>query len=533
MAPKAKVKAKAKAKALAKAKAGAMRRLGAMRIGPRGVARRPAAAPFVRGAPVPRELWRSGQLMKAGDIPVDELAKDVEVIAEDMSYFGAPGRLAGVITRLEVERDATHVLLRALGTDSEALLRHCSGQPKEPLRLHLCPEGCAGERVPENLVHGRKMRLGKGAEAEEPWTRNLVGTDHPGEDELAGLREKKKEHDRARGGDRKPSTESRPRSKEKKKEKKRGRSSKKKRKEQRSRDRSRSRKKSVKEVQPKKDAVEKVSSSSSSSGIRLDGRRPRGASVKSPQVLFAGTGLDFKDKVRRRVARRAKRLVRRKKADGSGSSCSRSSSASKDEDFDQDEGFFDSETKVQRVAENCPGALGARSLTSMRKALLESSGLEDHTNILSPTAMKYFRQELQRKTSGPVGRELITLSSAVDLLLRGRVAQAVDVMLQRIKSVEATIAGSHWSVSQRLEIPPLDAQLIAPREEIITAQKAAAIDARSKFLASQPDGRGKSKGGGKSKEPGYQDWRSDRDKGKSKGSGRKGKDFKKTEEAAK
>ena len=169
MAPKAKVKAKAKAKALAKAKAGAMRRLGAMRGHPRGVARRPAAAPFVGGAPGPRELSRAGQLLKASDIPVDELAKGIEVIAEEASYFGAPGRVAGVITGLEVERDATHVLLRATGTVSEALLRQCSGNPKCSLRLHLCPEDRAGDCVSENLVHGLKMRLGKGAEVEDPW----------------------------------------------------------------------------------------------------------------------------------------------------------------------------------------------------------------------------------------------------------------------------------------------------------------------------------------------------------------------------
>ena len=306
MAPKAKVRAKAKAKALAKAKAGAMRRLGAMRVHPRGAARRPAAAPFVGGAPGPRELWRAGQLLKASDIPVDELAKGIEVIAEEVSYFGAPGRVAGVITGLEVERDATHVLLRATGTDSETLLRQCSGHPKGVLRLHLCPEGCAGDRVSENLVHGLK-------------------------------------HDRAHGGDRKASKESHRGSKDKKKEKKRGRSPKKKKKEKRSRDRSRSRRKKAKEERPKKEVVEKDSSSSSSSGIRLDGRRLRGASVKSPQALFAGTGLGFKDKVRRRVARRAKRLVRRKKTDGSGSTGSRSSSGSKEEDFDQDEGFFGGE----------------------------------------------------------------------------------------------------------------------------------------------------------------------------------------------
>ena len=58
-----------------------------------------------------------------------------------------------------------------------------------------------------------------------------------------------------------------------------------------------------------------------------------------------------------------------------------------------------------------------------------------------------------------------------------------------IFSIEATIAGSHWSVFQRLELPPLDLETIPPREEILNAQKAAAEDAKG----------GKSKGG-KSKE---------------------------------
>ena len=379
MAPKAKVKAKAKAKALAKAKAGAMRRLGAMRVHPRGVARRPAAAPFVGGAPGPRELWRAGQLLKASDIPVDELAKGIEVIAEEVSYFGAPGRVHGVGGGERCHPcPASGHWDRLGGVASPVQWQSQVLSPAPSL-----PRGpCRGLRVREPGPRaqdeaGERCRSGGSM---------VVGADQPGEDKLAGLTEKKEEHDRAHGGDRKASKESHRGSKDKKKEKKRGRSPKKKKKE-RSRDRSRSPRKKAKEDPPKKEVVEKDSSSSSSSGIRLDGRRPRGASVKSPQVLFAGTGLDFKDKVRRRVARRAKRLVRRKKTEGSGSTGSRSSSGSKEEDFDQDEGFFDSETKVQRVAENCPGALAARSLTSMRKALLESSGLEDHSNILSPTAM--------------------------------------------------------------------------------------------------------------------------------------------------
>ena len=459
--------------------------------------------------------------MPAGEVPVLELAKESEVIIQQGSYFGAACRVAGVVKGLEVERDATHLILQATGTDSEGLLRHCTGQPSGSLRVHLCGADCGADRVSEDLIHAVTLRQAKAREDEDPWTRNSLSVEGGPGDDLKDLRAKKKELE----------VEERKSPGRKKRDKKRSRSRRSRRRSKRSRGRSVGRKKEKKEAAGREVApAERSSSSSSSKDVRLDGRRPRGASVKTLQALFAGTGLDGKEKVRRRVARRARKLVRRKKAERSGSS-SRSSSSGNDEDLDigQDEGFFESETKVQKVAEACPGALAARSLVSMRKVLLESAGLDAEEQLVSPTAVKYFRQELQKKTSGPVSRELVTLCSAVDHLLRGRAAQAMDCMLQRVKSVETTIAGSHWSVSQRLELPPLDMQTIAPREEIISAQKAAAVDARSRFLASQPDGRGKAKGSGKSKEQPHPEWRNDRDRGKGKSSGKKDKGKKKEE----
>ena len=532
MPPKAKGGAKAKAKAHARAKAGAAMRVAPLRHRGRGVLRRPAGHPGGEGAPVPRELWKAGSVLQAEDVPLVELAQGVEVVVQEGSYFNGPCRVAGIIRGVEVDRDACHVLLQATGTDCESLLRHCSGAPKEQLRGHLCGVACTGDRVADNLVHIKRLRLAKPRGEEDHWCRNLEAVEIPAADDLRDLREKradlneekKKEKSQSRGKDRSRGR----RKKEKKKERSPG-----KKKRKRSRTPSRGRQQKDRGRGSKERKAADQSSSTSSMSIRTDGTTPRGASSKALQALFAGTGLDKREKVQRRVARKARRVIRRKKT-GRGGSTSRSSSTERDEeiDFGQEEGFFEGATKVQRVAESCPGALGARSLTDMRRVLLQGAGLDEQNQLVTPTAIQYFRQELQRKSTGPVARELLTICTAVDWLLRGRAAQAVDCLLQRVKSVEATMSGSHWSVSQRLEIPPMDLQTIAPREELMSAQKAAAEDAKTRHLASLPDGRSRGKGQSKAKEgAGQEAGRRDRDRGKGKGSGKQDKGKKREEEA--
>ncbi|CAK9102556.1 D-xylose-proton symporter-like 2 [Durusdinium trenchii] len=465
-----------------------------------GVLRRPAGLHRDESAPVPRELWGRGLTVQGADVPVAELAKGVELVIDEGSYFGAACRVAGTIRGLEVEREATHVLLQATGTDLESLLKRCTGAPGEHLRGHLCGPTCSGDRVAEDLIHIKKVRLARGHEEEEHWCRNLVAVEKPAGDDLRDLREKRDELKEAKEKDK---------------------------------SRSRRRSKKLRVKGGKEDKVAKVSSSSSSPVIQTDGTMPRAASSKSLQALFAGTGLDFKEKTRRRVARRARRLVRRKKQDRRESS-SRSSTSDHDQeiDFAQEEGFFEGATKIQRVADSCPGALGARSLADMRRVLLQTAGFEEHSQLVTPTAVQYFRQELQRKSTGPVARELLTLCSSVDYLLRGRAAQAVDCLLQRVKSIESTMAGSHWSVSQRLELPPLDLQTLAPREELMSAQRAAAEDAKTRHLASLPDGRSRSKGMAKGKDAPSQEFtRRDRDRGKGKGSGKFDKGKKKEDDS--
>ena len=148
------------------------------------------------------------------------------------------------------------------------------------------------------------------------------------------------------------------RKKEKKKEKKRsrGRSSKKKKKEKH---RSPSPKDKEDKAEKAKSSRRKRSSSTCSSrSAKLDGRQPRLASMKDYDNLFAGTGLDRREKVRRRVLHRAKKAAKRKTKDKS-SSGSGSSSSKETSDFGEEveDTLFKGETKIQRVAQRAPGAL--------------------------------------------------------------------------------------------------------------------------------------------------------------------------------
>ena len=61
---------------------------------------------------------------------------------------------------------------------------------------------------------------------------------------------------------------------------------------------------------------------------------------------------------------------------------------------------------------------------------------------------------LQKKATGAVARELLTLCATADLLIKAKPSQALDLVLQRLKTAEATLGGSHWSVSQKLELLP-------------------------------------------------------------------------------
>ena len=178
---------------------------------------------------------------------------------------------------------------------------------------------------------------------------------------------------------------------------------------------------------------------------------------------------------------------------------------------------------MQVVADRCPGALANQALNSMRATLLQEVGFEDRPNVLYPAAVAYFRQHLNRRVSGPTQRELLTLTHTIDQLVRGKVASAVDTLVQRVKSIEQTVTGSHWSVSQRLEVIPSDTTTLTAVPESSAAQKEVYQEAKSRWMASFPEGKGQKgqkgqgKGRGEGKDKGGQGVERERKGSKGKG----------------
>ena len=136
-----------------------------------------------------------------------------------------------------------------------------------------------------------------------------------------------------------------------------------------------------------------------------------------------------------------------------------------------------------------------------------------------PVALLYYRNVLGRKATGAQARELLTLSSAVDALLRGRVALVTDILCQRLKAQESVLAGTPWQVAQKVEIASAEATALIARGELQAAQRESYLDSKTKWqnLASTPKGQPKGKGKGKSDKDGGKDERreeSRKDKGK-------------------
>lgn len=258
----------------------------------------------------------------------------------------------------------------------------------------------------------------------------------------------------------------------------------------------------------------------------MDGTRPRLANQKEVKALFQGTGLDPRDKIRNRVVRRARKHLRRRSERSSSSDSGSESKRSSSEDGETaEESIFETASKVRVIAEHFPGALTAQAMSQMRSTLLQEVGLEDRPNTLHPVAVAYLRQNLQKRASGPTLRELLTLSHYLDSLVRGKVASATDVITQRIKSIEQSLSGSHWSVSQRLEVLPPDSVMLTAVPEAAAAQKELYAESKARYYSGFPDGRagkgnkGQRRGKGEGKDKPGQNV--DRDRKGSKGSGGK------------
>lgn len=165
------------------------------------------------------------------------------------------------------------------------------------------------------------------------------------------------------------------------------------------------------------------------------------------------------------------------------------------------------------IGTRMPGALTAQSIEEMQESLLTASGQVWNTkeDSVPPLSIHYFRTVLQPRMTGGIARESLTLSMMVDMALQGRVAESVDIGIQRLKALELISRGTDFRVAQRLELCPLELDAMASSTERRDALQENKEEAKLRFQSA--------KGGGDYRKG---EWKGGKDWGK-KGDGKKGK----------
>ena len=112
----------------------------------------------------------------------------------------------------------------------------------------------------------------------------------------------------------------------------------------------------------------------------------------------------------------------------------------------------------RKLAKEAPGKLSEATLAEMADFLgaMEGETAVDPTSalVLRWLLTVYAPQNPVKHIGVPVYRELRTLAEAIDLLLQGKVTQALDVLTQRMKAVQVAVGDGHWGAAKWLELIP-------------------------------------------------------------------------------
>eukprot|EP00435_Cladocopium_sp_Y103_P051754 s280_g16.t1 len=201
--------------------------------------------------------------------------------------------------------------------------------------------------------------------------------------------------------------------------------------------------------------------------------------------------------------------------------------SSEDEDADDQSSVFRSgpsgtskHLQLQEYAEKRPGRLTARLLRKMRDILAREEGplsMSGTQNLTPATASSYYltvivpqyRERLNLRTS----RELRSIAKALDLLAQGKNDKAGDVLSQRYKALELSLADQSWGRAQFIELIPPEGASLVEKDEVLMASKEQSTEQKLRASLAPNLWRPSQKGEGKTDEKG---------KSKGKGKGKKG-----------
>eukprot|EP00435_Cladocopium_sp_Y103_P030414 s990_g7.t1 len=382
------------------------------------------------------------------------------VYLPDARYYGRLVQVAGRFGKVLQEEKEHFVELFVTGTKDDELLRVLASSSPRVLRVHMCADDCGWQLSDQLLIHGNQFqevdlkRL--------PWLTNLVPGDEappvPPVDEMESLRalQERGMPPEARLGQALTKKEKKRKRREEKGEEGRV------------------------EVTPKK------------KGLEMEvGQKPLAD-------VYGGTGLDPDPVKRARIQKKAKKLGRgrkkkkKKESSSTSGSSGTSSTSSSSTSAAGGSGLFDSDNKLQRIWKRYPGALTAGAAREARQGLLSQAGTlwSVSADEIPPLFTQYIRQQVlaTNSASPALQQELLTVAQALDFALMGRMASMTDILCQRLKSIEALIKGSHWTLGRELELVRSDQFTIAEDNEAIMAARRAKEAEKLRALVTKPSG---------------------------------------------
>ena len=428
--------------------------------------RRPAAAaprvrPRRRPAAEGEEALPVERLYSWADLTMDKLA-DLDVIELDRaSYYSASVKVAGRVIAVHPADGRMDFVIT--GTQSERIMETFGGGEDRKVSVHLCKDSCAQLETGRTLLHARGYW--DCAVAPKEWQMNLSEKAVAELDELSSLRKLAEERGKGRGGEKPPKPDAGGAEDVEEKKKK-------------------------KERRGEKEWEDKLASQESLEVLEKG--------QKTARAIFAHTCLDPNVSRRKRLMRKARKMKKRgdkkrKRSDSSGEDDSSSDSTSEEEESEEEGPLFEETRKVKRLHERFPGALSLQAIENMREHLLTARGdiFSSAKEQLGPIFAIYAHQHLKQLASPVLWQEINTVAQVSDLLLRRKVAAALDVLVQRAKSLEATLKGGHFTVSRQLELVGADQVAMTEAGENYEAARHAREDFRNKSMGSKPHGIGR------------------------------------------
>ncbi|CAE7799530.1 unnamed protein product [Symbiodinium sp. CCMP2592] len=172
--------------------------------------------------------------------------------------------------------------------------------------------------------------------------------------------------------------------------------------------------------------------------------------------------------------------------------------SSSDSSFREASSSRDRQLQLLEYSERYPGRLSARLLQKMRMLLARDGGALNFAareDPAPPVATSYLLTimvpEYRTKVGVRLLRELKTLCKALDLVVEGEARRAADLLAQRVKAIEASLADDHWLKAQFLELVPREGSLLMETDEAVMAARQLALETKVKEAGQRNWGRGK------------------------------------------